>query len=93
MQVMFYATPIFYTLQVVQEKTGSDLVPRSSCSNPFAAILQQFRNAMLGSSWQTPAQVYGHTWMLIIPLSIIALVVVVGSWVFAHEAPLIAEEL
>ena len=28
MQAMFYATPIFYTLDVVQEKTGSDLVPK-----------------------------------------------------------------
>jgi ABC-2 type transport system permease protein len=93
MQAMFYATPIFYTLDVVQEKTGSDLVPKILISNPFAAILQQFRNAMLGPSWPTASDIYGHSWMVIIPLSIIALAVVVGSWVFAHEAPLIAEEL
>src|SRR5947208_6502618 len=51
MQAMFYATPIFYTLDVVQEKTGSDLVPKILISNPFAAILQQFRNALLGPTW------------------------------------------
>ena len=36
---------------------------------------------------------YGAAWRLLIPLGIIAIVVVVGSLVFAHEAPLIAEEL
>jgi ABC-2 type transport system permease protein len=93
MQAMFYATPIFYTLDVVREKTGGDTVPRILISNPFAAILQQFRNAMLDSSWETPAQVYGTAWGLLIPLGIIVIVVVAGSLVFAHEAPLIAEEL
>jgi ABC-2 type transport system permease protein len=93
MQAMFYAAPIFYTLDVVREKTGSDTVPRILISNPFAAILQQFRNAMLDSSWETPAQVYGTAWGLLIPLGIIAVTIVLGSWVFAHEAPLIAEEL
>jgi len=77
----------------VREKTGSDTVPRILISNPFAAILQQFRNAALDSSWETPAQVYGTAWGLLIPLGIIAITVVLGSWVFAREAPLIAEEL
>jgi len=93
MQAMFYAAPIFYTLDVVEEKTGSDVVPQILISNPFAAILQQFRNALLGSSWPTAADVYGHAWMVIIPISIIVVTVIVGSLVFAHEAPLIAEEL
>jgi ABC-2 type transport system permease protein len=93
MQAMFYATPIFYTLAVVEQKTGSDKVPQILISNPFAAILEQFRNALLGDSWQTPAQVYSHSWMLLIPLGIVAVTVVAGAWVFAHEAPLIAEEL
>jgi ABC-2 type transport system permease protein len=93
MQAMFYATPIFYTLDVVRDKTKSNTVPEILISNPFAAILQQFRNAMLDTSWETPARVYGHDWMLVIPLAIIVVTVALGSWVFAHEAPLIAEEL
>jgi ABC-2 type transport system permease protein len=93
MQAMFYATPIFYTLDVVRDKTGGNTVPEILISNPFAAILQQFRNAMLDTSWETPARVYGSDWMLLIPIAIVILTVVAGSWVFAHEAPLIAEEL
>jgi len=93
MQAMFYAAPIFYTLDVVEEKTGSDVVPQILISNPFAAILQQFRNAMLGTTWPTAADIYTHAWMVVIPLGIIVLAVVVGGKVFAHEAPLIAEEL
>ena len=93
MQAMFYATPIFYTLDVVRDKTGSNAVPEILISNPFAAILQQFRNAMLDTSWETPARVYSSDWMLLIPIAIVIVTVVVGSWVFAHEAPRIAEEL
>jgi ABC-2 type transport system permease protein len=93
MQAMFYATPIFYTLDVVREKTHGNAVPQILISNPFAAILQQFRHAMLDPSWETPAHVYGSPWLLAVPLGVVVLVLVVGSWVFAHEAPLIAEEL
>jgi ABC-2 type transport system permease protein len=93
MQAMFYATPIFYTLDVVREKTHGNAVPEILISNPFAAILQQFRNAMLDTSWETPARVYSSDWMLLVPIAIIAITVVLGSWVFAREAPLIAEEL
>jgi ABC-2 type transport system permease protein len=93
MQAMFYATPIFYTLDVVREKTHGNAVPEILISNPFAAILQQFRNAMLDTSWETPARVYNSDWMLLVPIAIIAITVVLGSWVFAREAPLIAEEL
>jgi ABC-2 type transport system permease protein len=93
MQAMFYATPIFYTLDVVREKTHGNAVPEILISNPFAAILQQFRNAMLDTSWETPARVYSSDWMLLVPIAIIAITVVLGSWVFARQAPLIAEEL
>jgi ABC-2 type transport system permease protein len=93
MQAMFYATPIFYTLDVVREKTHGNAVPEILISNPFAAILQQFRNAMLDTSWETPARVYNSDWMLLVPIAIIAITVVLGSWVFARQAPLIAEEL
>jgi len=93
MQAMFYATPIFYTLDVVRDKTGSNTVPEILISNPFAAILQQFRNAMLDTSWESPAHVYGNDLMLLVPIAIVIVTVVLGSWVFAHEAPLIAEEL
>jgi ABC-2 type transport system permease protein len=93
MQAMFYATPIFYTLDVVRDKTGSNAVPQILISNPFAAILQAFRYYMLDPTWESPQKVYGSTWGLLIPLGITAIIVVVGSLVFAHEAPLVAEEL
>jgi ABC-2 type transport system permease protein len=93
MQAMFYATPIFYTLDVVRDKTGSTHVPQILVSNPFAAILQQFRNALLGPTWETASKVYGSAWGLLIPLSIVVVTVVVGSWVFVRQAPLVAEEL
>ena len=75
------------------DETGSNLVPQIIISNPFAAILQSFRYYMLDPSWESPKQVYGSAWGLLIPLGITAIIVVVGSLVFAHEAPLVAEEL
>ena len=44
LQIVFYVTPIFYTVSLVREKSSESVVRLMMC-NPFAAMLQQARYA------------------------------------------------
>lgn len=93
LQVLFYATPIFYTLSVVGGKTGRDWIGNVLMINPFAAILQQFRHAVIDPSHVDAATAIGGTGRLLAPLLIIALTFAAGLTVFSRMAPKVAEEL
>ena len=60
--------------------------------NPFAAILQQARHALIDPSHPTPADLVGWTFLLI-PAAIVLLTVIVGFRYFSAQAPRIAERL
>jgi ABC-2 type transport system permease protein len=89
LQVIFYASPIFYPITIVTSETLRELL----MCNPFAAILQQFRHAVIDPSHPSAAEAIGGGARLLIPLGLIALVAVVGFRYFDREAPRIAEEL
>jgi ABC-2 type transport system permease protein len=91
-QVMFYGSPILYTLSLVQEKTSPEIV-RLLLFNPFAAILEQSRHAIVDPSYESAAAAMGSAVWLLVPLAIVAIVVAVGYSVFSRAAPRIAEEL
>jgi|tagenome__1003787_1003787.scaffolds.fasta_scaffold20791230_2 ABC-2 type transport system permease protein len=93
LQVLFYATPIFYTLSTVTEKTGKDWVGEIIMANPFAATLQQFRHAIVDPSHQSAADAIGGTGRLILPLAVTLITFAVGLVVFVRMAPKVAEEL
>jgi ABC-2 type transport system permease protein len=89
LQVLFYASPIFYPITVVSNETLRELL----MINPFAAIIQQFRHALIGSGHPSAAEAIGGEVRLLIPLGLIALIAVVGFSYFDRKAPRIAEEL
>jgi ABC-2 type transport system permease protein len=93
LQMLFYATPIFYTLQTVQEKSGKEWVGQLLMCNPFAAALQQFRHSFIDPSHQSAADALGGTAMVLIPIGISLATLALGAWVFARIAPKVAEEL
>jgi ABC-2 type transport system permease protein len=93
LQVLFYATPIFYTLDTVGQKTGDAWVGNVLMINPFAALLQQFRHAVIDPSHLSAAAAIGGTWRLAAPLLVIVLTVAAGWLVFSRMAPKVAEEL
>jgi ABC-2 type transport system permease protein len=93
MQMLFYATPIFYTLQTVRDKSGGEWVGRVLMCNPFAAALQQFRHSFIDPSHQSAAAAMGGTVYVLIPIAIALMTLALGAWVFGRMAPKVAEEL
>jgi ABC-2 type transport system permease protein len=92
LQILFYASPIFYAVETVQEQAPS-WVAKVLMLNPFAAILQQGRHAVVDPQYDTTAQAIGPNWRLLIPLTVIVLVFVLGYAVFRRAAPRLAEDL
>jgi ABC-2 type transport system permease protein len=91
LQVLFYASPIFYTVELVARKS-SDQVAQALLCNPFAAILQQFRHAFVDPSHKSAFEILDGP-LILVPLGVIVVVVVLGAVVFFRAAPRIAEEL
>jgi ABC-2 type transport system permease protein len=92
LQGLFYASPIIYTISIVQNKAG-DKVAGWLMINPFTALLQQCRYAILGPTSPSVAGVMGSTWLVFVPIALIGVSLAIGGWVFNRMAPIIAEEL
>jgi ABC-2 type transport system permease protein len=92
LQILFYASPIFYAIETVQA-TAPSWVAKVLMLNPFAAILQQARHAMISPEYDTAAQAIGPDWRLLIPLGIIFGAFALGYAVFRRAAPRLAEDL
>ncbi|MEA2493051.1 MAG: type transport system permease protein [Thermoleophilaceae bacterium] len=90
LQVLFYATPIFYPVEKI---TDLGLRHPVMMINPFAPIVQQARHAMIDSNAPSAAAAAGGTLNLMVPVFVILGLVAVGFWIFNREAPRIAEEL
>jgi ABC-2 type transport system permease protein len=91
LQVFFYASPIFYPIDVVIER--SQTLATVMLCNPFAAILQQARHALVAPSHPSAAEAIGNPALLLIPLAIGVAIVVAGFLRFRRTAPRIAEAL
>ena len=91
LQVFFYASPIFYPIDVVLEE--NETLAHALMCNPFAVILQQARHALVAPSHPSAAEAIGDPALLAIPLAIAVLVIFAGYRRFSRSAPKIAEEL
>ena len=92
LQLMFYGSPVLYTLQMVADRT-SPAVAHLLAVNPFAALLQQMRHAVIDPSHLSAAQALGGQARVLLPLLVIAVLVALGYRVFSREAPRVAEDL
>jgi ABC-2 type transport system permease protein len=92
LQILFYASPIFYTVQMIVDKAGIAWARAIMC-NPFATALQQAKHALIDPTHISAAQAFGSKVWLVIPFAITIVVFVVGLVVFTRAAPRIAEEL
>jgi ABC-2 type transport system permease protein len=92
LQALFYASPILYPIELVEEKGGEDVV-QAMMLNPLTAILQQIRHAVIDPNAMSAAEAAGGWEWLLIPAGIVVGLFALGFWVFNREAPRIAEEL
>lgn len=91
-QALFYLTPIIYPIQLVVSRAGEGAA-NLLMVNPLAAIVQEARHAIVGSSQPSAAEAIGGEARLLIPLGITVAVGVVGCWLFARLAARTVEEL
>jgi len=89
LQLLFYGSPIFYSIDLITNETVRELL----MLNPFAAILQQFRHAVIGAGHPSAFDALGGGALFLVPLALIALLAVGGFRYFDRKAPRIAEEL
>ena len=89
LQVLFYASPILYAIEIIPDLTIRKLL----MLNPLGAAIQQTRYWLIGEGAPSAAQAIGGAERLLVPGGMVLAVVVLGLWMFAREAPRIAEEL
>jgi len=87
-QILFYASPVLYVTTMVPET-----YQRAYLANPLAALLTEMRHAVVDPDARHVWDAIGEPVRLLVPLGIMAVVVVLGWWVFRREAPRIAENL
>jgi ABC-2 type transport system permease protein len=90
LQVIFYASPILYVLDILPTEELQHLVV---WLNPLATILVQSRHSLIDETAPNAWDAAGGMEYLLIPGAIVLGVLVLGFWVFNREAPRIAEEL
>jgi ABC-2 type transport system permease protein len=88
-QVLFYATPILYPIEGLENPTYEKLLMIS----PLAVIFEQIRVWVLEPEAPTATEVAGG-WLHLLPAAFIFVAVCAfGAWIFNREAPRIAEDL
>ncbi len=98
-QILFYCSPVIIPVEAVRER----LVPHQDAFkhflyhlymlNPLAVAFQEFRHAVINPDTLSAAQASGSWQALLGPLGLVAIVFVLGFWVFNRAAPHIAEDL
>lgn len=87
LQAGFYATPIIYPLAMVP-----DNLQKWFFLNPMAQIIQDARYALATDTsvtiWSTV-----HSWVLVVPFAIIAILFAIGAWYFKRRSPYFAEDI
>jgi ABC-2 type transport system permease protein len=89
-QVLFYATPILYTVEFKESATFEHLM----MVNPLAVIFVQVRVWVLDEPDAPTALHAAGGWLGLLPAAAIFVgVCVLAVWLFSREAPRIAEDL
>jgi ABC-2 type transport system permease protein len=91
-QVLFYATPVIYTIEFVQVN-ASETAAKILMFNPVATIIEQMRYAVIGNGAPSAVDVLGSWWLLAVPLGIVVLLFGIGYRSMTKMAPRVAEEL
>jgi ABC-2 type transport system permease protein len=88
LQLLFWGTPIFYTIQDVPESVRPIMM-----SSPLAASIQQARHWLVETSTPSAGSAIGGTVRLLIPFAVFAAVLALSYWAFRRSEGRIAEDL
>jgi ABC-2 type transport system permease protein len=88
-QVLFYATPILYPIEFLDDETLEKVL----MVNPLAPIFEQVRVWVIEPSAPSAVDVAGGIAGLLPAIAIYVGVCVFAVWIFKRDAPRIAEEL
>lgn len=91
LQVMFYATPIIYPLQLAYN--ASPKIAEIISLNPLAQIMQDLREILITPVTLTTHEVLPGMISLIVPLLFVPLIALGGYVYFKHRAKYFVEEL
>jgi ABC-2 type transport system permease protein len=96
-QILFYSSPVIIPVETVRRellvKHHDPLLLHIYMLNPLVTVFQQFRHAMVNRATLSAGEALGSWTALLEPLALVAVVFVVGFWVFNRAAPHIAEDL
>ena len=92
LQILFYASAVFFPLELLFQRDLGWVAQVMAC-NPFTAVLQQARHAVVDPQHMSLTDALGSDWLLLVPVAITALTLALGFAVFSREAPRIAEDL
>lgn len=90
LQVLFYGSPILYTLEIIPSETAQRLIPMF---NPLATVLVQSRHSLIDPMAPNAWDAVGGIPFLLVPIGISAALIGLGLWTFQRQAPRLAEEL
>jgi len=88
LQILFYATPIIYSLAIVPVR-----LRKLMSLNPLTQIFQDVRSVMITPQTLTTKQVFDSQLGRILPALIVIAVLTLGSWYFRRNSRKFAEEL
>lgn len=86
MQLLFYGTPIVYSLSDIPDELGPVPIKRIIEANPLTQLTYQARQSLYLLEWPTFAQ-------LAYTAVVCLLTLLFGWWVFARRAPMAIEEI
>jgi len=91
LQLMFYATPIIYPLELLEQNGVSDLVRSLLLCSPMAQIVQDSRWALVGGAAQPAWEIQGA--MAPIPYLLVLASVLLGAATYRHYSARLAEHV
>ena len=91
MQAAFYATPIIYPLSVVIIK--SETAAKFLMMNPVAQAVQDARYSLITHESVTVTSLFGNWLYVLIPLTITALIFILGALYFKKNSKYFAENI
>ena len=90
-QALFYAVPVIYPIAMVS--STSAIAAKAILLNPIAQIIQDVRYCLITDQSVTTWNYINNPFLKVIPIILVVIVLVWGSWYFRKKSKKFAEEI